>query len=179
MPFTPILFVRNKVKANPQINNKQNYLTFAKIFYMQIQSYNHIDKLKIVDLFELNVPKYFSPIEKEDLLYYLDHHAQHFYVIKDDDKIIGCGGINYFEEEGNARLSWDIFDPYHHGKGFGSVLTQFRITKIKENKNVKKVVVRTTQLTFRFYEKMGFHLVQTTPDYWAKGFDLYYMEFAI
>ena len=39
-----------------------------------------------------------------------------------------------------------------------------------------KQALRTTQLAFQFYEKMGFELDKTKKDFWAKGFDLYQMK---
>lgn len=39
-----------------------------------------------------------------------------------------------------------------------------------------KIVVRTTQFGFRFYEKVGFQLENVEKDFWAQGFDLYQMS---
>jgi ribosomal protein S18 acetylase RimI-like enzyme len=41
---------------------------------------------------------------------------------------------------------------------------------------VKKLVVRTSQLAYKFFERLGYHLIRTEKDYWGKGLDLYLME---
>jgi hypothetical protein len=36
--------------------------------------------------------------------------------------------------------------------------------------------VRTTQLVYPFYQKLGFEIRKSEPDFWAPGFDLVEME---
>jgi [ribosomal protein S18]-alanine N-acetyltransferase len=55
-------------------------------------------------------------------------------------------------------------------------LTQYRINQINENPKIELIVVRTTQLVYKFYEKMGFKLEKVEKDFWAKNFDLYQMQ---
>ena len=90
--------------------------------------------------------------------------------------MLGSGGINYVDGGKTARISWDLFHPKAQGKGLGSQLTRFRIAEIKKNPAIALIVVRTSQLAFKFYEKIGFQLVSIEKDFWAKGFDLYQME---
>jgi ribosomal-protein-alanine N-acetyltransferase len=44
-------------------------------------------------------------------------------------------------------------------------------------KEIEKIIVRTSQITFPFYQKQGFRLKEKIDNYWAEGFDLYYMEY--
>jgi len=81
-----------------------------------------------------------------------------------------------FDEGKTARISWDMVHPSMHGKGIGRRLTEFRINEIKKNHSIEKIVVRTTQLVHRFYQKQGFELELTEKDFWAKGLDLYQMK---
>jgi len=143
------------------------------------RKYNRSDKDRMINLFRLNTPRYFSTSEEAALIYYLDRFAEHYYVIEENEKLIGGGGINFSEDLTLARISWDILDPEHQGKGKGSSLLQFRMEKIREIKTVKQITVRTSQLVFKFYEKAGFILQETIKDYWAPGFDLYRMEYII
>lgn len=143
---------------------------------MKIRPYQPQDKPAVMRLFSLNTPAFFALSEQEDLEKYLDHEAEEYFVVEDAGKIIGVGGINYFPEERTARLSWDIIAPDHQGKGIGKKLTEHRISRLNANSRIELIVVRTSQLAFRFYEKMGFTLTKTEKDFWAKGFDLYEME---
>ena len=96
--------------------------------------------------------------------------------MEEEGQIVGAGGINYFPDQGEARISWDLVHPGYHGKGIGRQLTQYRITKIREQPGIGLIIVRTTQLVCKFYEKLGFELKEIKKDFWAEGFDLYQME---
>jgi len=143
---------------------------------MIIREYTVSDKPRLVELLKLNTPKFFSPNEEKDLLYYLDNEADNYFVLVVEDKVVGCGGFNLTEDGKTAKISWDIFDPNCQGKGLGSALTQFRIEKIKENKEIKTLSVRTSQLVYPFYEKFGLKLREVVKDYWDEGFDLYQLD---
>lgn len=143
---------------------------------MIIRKHTDSDRKRIMELLKLNIPEYFSPEEEEDLIDYLDNHADNYYVIEDDNVVVGCGGFNLSEDGETGKISWDIFDPQSQGKGYGSALTKFRIQRIKEIEGVKIVSVRTSQLVYPFYEKFGLELREVVKDYWAKGFDLYRLD---
>ena len=44
-----------------------------------------------------------------------------------------------------------------------------------DEQEIDAIIVRTSQLVFKFYEKHGFEVIEIVKDYWAKDFDLYYM----
>ena len=52
------------------------------------------------------------------------------------------------------------------------MLLEHRITILKDINSIEKIIVRTSQLTYTFYEKSGFEIIKIVKDYWAKGFDL-------
>lgn len=143
---------------------------------MTIRDYKLSDKNAILELLKLNTPEYFAPSEEHDLIDYLNNHLENYYVVEEKGKILGCGGFNRSDEPGIIRISWDIINPTSQGKGVGTFLTKFRIQKIKELRDIRTIVVRTTQLVYPFYEKLGFELKSVEKDYWAPGFDLYYMD---
>ena len=66
--------------------------------------------------------------------------------------------------------------PIFKGKGIGKQLVQHRIEVIKTKPDIERIIVRTSQLVYQFYEKCGFQLITVKKDFWAKGFDLYKME---
>lgn len=140
-----------------------------------IRAYAHADKPQVIHLLRLNTPHYFAETEEADLLEYLDQHLEDYFVVEEHGVVVGAGGINYFPEAQLARISWDIIHPDAQGKGIGSALTRYRIDVIREHPTIAKIVVRTTQLVYRFYEKNGFTLEKTEADFWAPGYDLYQM----
>ena len=141
-----------------------------------IRFYQISDKNQLIELIRLNTPQYFSPKEEADLVFYLDNETEDYFVVEENKTIVGCGGINYSEEENAAVISWDIIHPDHQGKGIGRELLEYRINHIKKNNDYKTIVVRTSQLTDKFYNKLGFELEFIKKDYWAKDFDLYQMK---
>lgn len=145
-----------------------------------IRKYNKDDKADLIELLRLNTPKFFDPSEEKDYINYLEIHSTNYFVLEDGNKIIGAGGVNFgFDDGKTARISWDIIHPDAQGKGFGTKLTDFRIKEIKKNTTVNKIVVRTTQLVYKFYEKIGFQIEKIEEDFWTKGFDLYQMKIEI
>ena len=145
---------------------------------MQIRKVLKQDYEAIIKLLKLNTPLYFAEKEEKDLVYYLENHAENFFVVEMKKDILGCGGFNFSDDLKVGKLSWDIFHPQHQGKGFGTLLTHFRINKLKTYPTVKTISVRTSQLVYPFYEKFGFKTKEIIKDYWAVGFDLYRMDFS-
>ena len=151
------------------------YLINDMTYQLQIRDYHPNDRDFVIAIMELNVPQYFAVSEVADLSDYLEYHIEKYFVVLIDGKIIGAGGINF--ENNGAVISWDFIDPAFHGKGIGRKLLQHRIQLIKSMEDIATITVRTSQLTYKFYEKSGFVLKNMIKDYWAKGFDLYGMEY--
>lgn len=141
-----------------------------------IRPYVKNDKADVLALIGKNTPAFFDPSEAVDFEHYLDHQIEDYFVYEKDATILGAGGINYEPQNKVAVISWDMVDPSFHGHGIGRQLTQHRIDTIRKKVAYDKIIVRTSQLTHKFYEKMGFGLVRVVKDFWAKGYDLYEMH---
>jgi len=145
-----------------------------------IRPYTRKDQDELVALLRLNTPAFFHPAEEQELVRYLAQEAQNYFVVEEVGRIVGAGGFNRgFDGGQTVRISWDIIHPDFQGRGIGTQLTLYRIDQIKKDPSVKKIVVRTSQLVYVFYQKLGFVLEKTEKDYWAVGFDLYQMQLAI
>ncbi|WP_148371746.1 GNAT family N-acetyltransferase [Bacteroides bouchesdurhonensis] len=142
-----------------------------------IREYQTTDKYALIDLIRLNTPKYFAINEEADLNEYLDTKRELYYVLLFDKKIVGCGGINFADNKTIGKISWDILHPQYQGKSLGTQLLKHRIEILKSISSIQKITVRTSQLAYKFYEKRGFVLNEIKRDFWAKGFDMYYMEY--
>ncbi len=156
-----------------------------------IRLYQNDDKKELIQLIQLNIPTYFDSSEEEEFVEYLENKKEDYFVVEDKstNQIIGCGGINYFFDDvvgrdtdnskNLARISWDIIHPDFQGQGIGKQLLLHRINHIQNKKEIKIIIVRTSQLAYKFYQKVGFKLEKAEKDFWAKGFDLYQMKMSL
>ncbi|MBF8965309.1 GNAT family N-acetyltransferase [Pontibacter sp. FD36] len=141
-----------------------------------IRPYTPADQEALLQLLRLNTPAYFAPEEEADLVLYLQERREDYFVVEQEGQVVGAGGINYFDGYTWGRLSWDLIHPAFQGKGIGRQLTLFRIAKLKDMPGMQWLQVRTSQLVYPFYQKLGFELEQVEQDFWAQGIDLYQMK---
>lgn len=141
-----------------------------------IRSYQSTDLAPLLHLVQLNTPTYFHPSEKQDYKLYLEEEREDYFVVEQENKIIGAGGINYFKDAQLARISWDVLHPNYQKKGIGGKLLRHRIMHVKKQPAFHTIEVRTAQGVCQFYEKFGFQLIKIEKDYWAKGYHLYQMQ---
>ncbi|WP_207422764.1 GNAT family N-acetyltransferase [Desertivirga brevis] len=142
-----------------------------------IREYSVDDKEEVLTLLRLNTPKYFAPAEEADFEHYLDQERELYYVLISEDKIVGCGGINFDDKKTVGKLSWDIMHPDYRGRNLGKLLVLYRLQKLTAIESVKTITVRTSQLAYEFYKKQGFDVLEVAKDFWAEGIDMYKMEF--
>jgi predicted N-acetyltransferase YhbS len=143
---------------------------------MTIRAYNKEDFDSCMDIFKKNLGKFFDPGEEEGFISWLQSQSdEKYYVIEEQGKIVGCGGIFVDEEKKTAGLAWGMVHPSKHKQGFGKVLTTFRINKLKKKYAEYEIIVVTSQHTVGFYENFGFVTGQITKDGFAPGLDKYEM----
>ena len=153
-----------------QLNNKY-------VDGLLIRRYRSSDIGLLIELLKLNTPLFFDASEQKDFLDYLKYKVEDYFVVEKDRSVVAAGGINYFEGQQQARIAWDLVHPSIQGKGIGTYLLQHRLKYIETLNSYKYIMVRTSQHSFRFYERNGFVLMQTKKDFWAVGMDLYVMEY--
>lgn len=142
-----------------------------------IRPYQKSDFKEVMKVFETNVPEFFAESEHEDLIHYLKHEIEDYFILTQENRIIGAGGINYDDDQITARLSWDFLDKEIQHQGAGRLLTEHRIQYVQQNMAIQRLIVRTSQFAEGFYQKLGFIVKERTADYWAQGFDLVFMEY--
>ncbi len=140
-----------------------------------IRDYSSEDKLSVLAILRLNTPAYFSPDEEVSFIDFLDEKIELYYVVILNDVIVGAGGINFNENKTNGFISWGMIHPDYQKQSIGSALLKYRIEKLQEMNSIEQIIVRTSQMVYKFYAKNGFKLKEVVKDYWAKDFDLYHM----
>ena len=143
---------------------------------MLIRPFNFTDKDQLIDIFGLNVPKYFALNEVHDFERYLNDNSETYLTIEQEGKIIG--GIGYYINTSNnsGRITWIFFHPGAKGQGLGKKAVEYCMKILKDDPIVEKLVVTTSQFAFKFFEQFGYELIKTEKDYWGAGLDLYLME---
>ncbi len=144
---------------------------------LKVREYRVDDKKKLINILKLNVPRYFAENEVEDFTHYIDNELEEYFVVVLDNEIIGAGGINFENNYKTGIISWDFINPNFQKRGIGRKLLTHRIELLKAKASIENIIVRTSQHTYKFYEKSGFVLNEVKKDFWADGFDLYKMSF--
>ena len=111
-----------------------------------IREYEPADKEAVMELLRLNTPRYFAPEEAADLDAYLERERELYYVLLHEERIVGCGGINFADDKTVGKISWDIIHPDYQRKSLGKQLLEYRIDKLKSIDRVRKITVRTSQV---------------------------------
>jgi len=96
-----------------------------------IREYEPADKEAVMELLRLNTPRYFAPEEAADLDAYLERERELYYVLLHEERIVGCGGINFADGGTVGKISWDMVHPQYRGKSLGTRLLRHRIEKLE------------------------------------------------
>lgn len=141
-----------------------------------IRPYTPADQEALLQILRLNTPDYFAPEEEADFVLYLQERREDYFVVEEAGQVVASGGLNYFDGYTWARISWDLVHPAFQGKGIGRSLTVFRLNEVRKKSSVRFIQVRTSQLVYPFYQKLGFELEKVEKDFWAPGIDLWQLH---
>ena len=135
-----------------------------------------------VNIFKSNVPEYFAQDELSEFQDYLNNISKtingwtdSFFILELDKKLVGYAGIGLNKSKKKATLSWGMVDKNYHRKGFGTLLTNYRLNLLKSVNLNLKISLDTSQYSYLFYEKFGFKIVDIEYDGYEKGMHKYYM----
>lgn len=85
---------------------KNNYVD--RLF---IRQYRSTDIGPLIELLKLNTPLFFHASEQKDYLDYLQHNVEDYFVVEEDRSVVAAEGVNYFEDQQQARIAWDLVHP--------------------------------------------------------------------
>lgn len=150
---------------------------------MQIEfiPYQGEHKEAVINIFRSNCPKYFDASDLPGLINFLDNYADNnFLVVKNQEKICGCGGHYVSHEKKIFGIAWVMFERNSLGfSDFKSVSNSFyhEITRRIKNENADyEVVINTTQLMEKLFFGYGFKTDKLTKNGFGKGLDHYVMR---
>lgn len=82
--------------------------------------------------------------------------------IEVDNKIVGSAGYFVNESDRSGRITWIFFDPNHSGLGLGREIVEHCIKLLNKDTKVEKLIVTTSQLAYRFFEKFDYEIINNT-----------------
>lgn len=144
---------------------------------MPIRPYKTTDNDALTRVFLLNTPKYFAQHELDEFLDYLKtSHANTYFVVEQNNQIIGGVGYEIRKSDASGRINWIFLHPEFQNSGIGKEVTDQIIQLLKTDKTINKLIVRTSQFAHAFFEKLSYKTILIEKDHWAPGLDLYLME---
>lgn len=144
-----------------------------------IRPYHPADRPALLEIFKLNTPQYFDPEEAKDFEAYLNGNGDTYLTIEHQNKVVGGTGYQITDNGTIGRVTWIFFHPEYAGLGLGRQSLEHCMVLFKRTPTVQKLVVTTSQLAYKFFDKFGFILIKTEKNYWGPGLDLYLMEMAL
>jgi predicted GNAT family N-acyltransferase len=151
-----------------------------------IRPYLAEDRIACIQIFKSNSPQYFDNSELTDfelwlngqdqkILAYRNSKVEQYFVIEEENKVVGCGGYYIITDTLIANMAWGMIDHSWHKQGLGHQLFKFRIDEIKKAHPNHSISLNTSQHTFPFFERFGFKVTKITKDGFANGMDKYEM----
>ena len=143
-----------------------------------IRPYAEADENGCLEVFDSNVPKYFSVDERADYNAFLRDPADRgtYLVMERGREIVGCGGFYTKSDGKQGGLTWGMVRRDLHGTGLGKRLLLERLFRLSQTPELESIALDTGQHTFGFFEKLGFVTHNVTPDGYWEGLDRYDMK---
>lgn len=139
---------------------------------VRVREYDPSDFAACVEVFDTNVPKYFTSRERAEFVRFLGCLPGPYLVLTDEHgAVVGCGGFAIVDEHARADLCWGMVRLDAHGQGLGRVLTETRVERATRDKAVEVLALTTSQHTRGFYERLGFDCTSVTVDGFGPSLD--------
>lgn len=137
---------------------------------VSFRPYHRRDRETCLAILDSNVPYFIDQTERADFEKFLDKMPCPYFVLeKTGGDIIACGGYLINPEKAVATLCWGLVDSQYHGKGYGRLLFNERINRIKANSNVNEIQLDTSQHVVGFFQRLGFVVLDTVKNGYGPG----------
>ncbi len=143
---------------------------------MTIRPCQPTDYEPLLTVFHKSVPHAFAPEEAADFSDFLRTNTDPYFIAELAGQVVGGCGHCLITDTTTARIGWILSDPDYAGSGIGGALLRHNLSLIAQHADIQLIECRTSQVAYRFFEKFGFQLQYTQPDFWAPGLDLYFVS---
>ncbi|MFK7787439.1 MAG: N-acetyltransferase family protein [Crocinitomicaceae bacterium] len=123
---------------------------------MKIRAYRKEDHAACMEIIKSNTPEFFGvdeiPLFEKWLVAQekglLDHpvsEKEYYFVLEDNNDVLGCAGYLLIENSNDIYLSWGMINRKFQKMGYGKKLLEYRFKSISQNFPDKKISLATTQ----------------------------------
>ncbi|KAB7769047.1 GNAT family N-acetyltransferase [Xanthomonas maliensis] len=139
--------------------------------------YTTTDFAACLDLFDGNVPTFFSREERPAFVTFLREAASgwNYHVIERNAQVVAAGGYALSDDGRCASFCWGMVAPALQRQGLGTALVQARLRAARRTPGVSQVLLDTSQRTCAFYARFGFVVQVVTANGYGPGLDRYDM----
>ena len=120
-----------------------------------------------IELFNLNCPEFFAPIEKNDYIEFLNQTKEGYVTIHHDSILIGAYGVHKTSSE-SASQSWTLIHPKYQNQGIGRLIME-RVFSYLESNQLDNLFLSTSQQTEAFFLKFGAIRIDYIENGWDEG----------
>ena len=131
------------------------------------KAYSKENYEQCLGLFDLNCPKYFASIEKNDYIEFLNQTKEGYVTIHHDSILIGAYGVHKTSSE-SASQSWTLIHPKYQNQGIGRLIME-RVFSFLESNQLDKLFLSTSQQTEAFFVKFGAIRIDYIENGWGEG----------
>ena len=144
----------------------------------KIRPYTLQDRTQCLDIFDGNTPQYFAHHERELFQNYLSRDDIEYFILSDQDKVLGCGGYS-MEMHGVAYLTWGMIRRDSHRQGLGAQLLRYRLERIRAIEIAWCIVIHTSQFSAPFFAAQQFEQYHQIDHGYSKGLHQCFMRLVL
>lgn len=143
----------------------------ARTVELAFREYRAEDHDGCIDVFNSNIPEFFSEEERTYFVEFLERLPGRYGVVVDGTgRVVGCGGIAVSRTDPHGGdLTWGMVHRSLHKMGIGRMLTRERIAWVDALPDIHVLYLNTSHLTEAFYEKFGFRTITRIPNGYREG----------
>jgi ribosomal-protein-alanine N-acetyltransferase len=136
---------------------------------MDIRPYEPRDHAACVGVFDSLIPTLLDLTARPLFESWLDRADGPYFVMEQDETVVGCGGYSFSPDQSTATLRWGMIRGSAQKMGLGRFLLMYRIREIGKQGTVGVVFARSPRPSASFFEKQGFRVNGIAPDACAPG----------
>ncbi|MEO1202288.1 MAG: GNAT family N-acetyltransferase [Pseudomonadota bacterium] len=127
--------------------------------------YDRQDRDRCVAIFDANSPEYFSPVERDDYLEFLDGSIDDYRVCEEGERVVGAFGLAATSAS-VSELNWILIDPETQGRGIGARMLERAIEECLRS-GAATLRIAASHKSAPFFERFGARAVRTTEHGWG------------